>query len=108
MRNNVIAFGLLAVILTAELWVIAANGDGLYQALISKSGECLGPTTDYHADWGMRSWDCDGNRLPNEQQDNVAMQMAPRDPEADIVRHPPPARGARNRPHTAPYQGGEH
>lgn len=107
MRNNVIAFGLLAAITALELWAIAANGDGIYQALI-KTGECRGITTQYHADWGISRWDCDGNRLPDEQQDNVVAQVAPRDPEADIVRHPPPPRGVRNRPHTAPYQGGRH
>jgi hypothetical protein len=100
MRNNIIAFGLLALILTAELWAIAVNGDGFYQALVG-IGECRGITTQYDSTWGISRWDCDGNRLPDERSDNVDAQIS-RDPQADIVRNSPAVVGTpRERPRRA-------
>ena len=75
MRNNVIAFGILAIILVAEIWFVLARDDGLYLFISDTYGGCRGVTTRYDSRFGVSRWDCNGNRLPDERQDNVDTQV---------------------------------
>lgn len=105
MRDNIIAFGLLAILGTAEIWVLNVSGEDLYQILVRPTGECRGITIDYNRHFGSSSWDCDGNRLPDERSDNVDAQVS-YDPQAAIVRYPPALSGTpRDRRQFAPRPG---
>ena len=103
MRNNVIAFGFLFAIVTAELWAVLVHGDGMYETLTSKTGECRGVTSRYNSNWGLSHWDCDGNRLPDEQPVNVDV------PETTSTQEGSPGDLATTGPHnlSTAYPGGE-
>lgn len=75
MRNNVIALSILTAILAAEAWIILSRDDGFFEYILSTPGECRGVTTRYDHNFGVSRWDCDGNRLPDERQDNVDTQI---------------------------------
>lgn len=81
-RNNVIAFSILGLILIAEYQLLLKPF--VIEVLLYQPGECRGYTTYYHPDFGINSWDCAGNRRPDDKVD----VPAPSTPEEATVADP--------------------
>ena len=72
-----------AVIVLVEYYVLLWP---FHRDMITNApGECYGHTTVYSDGWGSSRWDCMGNRLPNDGEDNVGTQIPYATPEEAIV-----------------------